>query len=90
VVKVAIGGGAPTTLASGQVYPIGIAVDGTSVYWANNGATDTDGAVMRWRQWWYPTTLVSGQTNPYSVALDGTSVYWTNKGRTTITTQTAW
>jgi hypothetical protein len=40
--KAPIGGGATTTLASGQAYPNGIAVDATSVYWVSD-----DGTVMK-------------------------------------------
>ena len=41
VMRVAIGGGTAIVLASGQDYPLGIAVDDSSVYWTNvagNGA----------------------------------------------------
>jgi hypothetical protein len=42
------GGGAVVTLATGQSSPMGIGVDGTSVYWVNFGATHVgDPAVMR-------------------------------------------
>ena len=42
VMKVALGGGNPTTLASG-LKSFGIAVDATSVYWTNSSGT-----VMKW------------------------------------------
>ncbi|MHB8420025.1 MAG: NHL repeat-containing protein [Myxococcales bacterium] len=52
VVKVPIGGGTVTTLASGpEIEPAGVAVDGTSVYWTNVGTAGSDlldgGTIMK-------------------------------------------
>ncbi|HSY23761.1 MAG TPA: hypothetical protein VK841_16650 [Polyangiaceae bacterium] len=47
--KVPIGGGKPTILASDEYEPTVIAVDATSVYWANAGGPGgtSDGAVRK-------------------------------------------
>ncbi len=80
VMQVPIGGGTPTTIASGQFVVGAVAVDQTSVYWTNAGTDGTDGHVMK-----APigggaaTTLASGQFGPVNTAVDGASVYWMNR-----------
>jgi hypothetical protein len=69
-----IGGGAASTLATGQVAVAGLAADGTSVYWTDV----TAGTVMKVSlSGGAPTTLVSGQHSPDAIAVDAASVYWT-------------
>jgi hypothetical protein len=80
VVKCAIAGcgGSPTTLASGQHTPAGIATDGTNVYWTNGGSSS--GSVVMCPVGGcggVPTTLASSQSYPGGIAVEGTSVYWT-------------
>lgn len=73
--KVAVGGGAIVTLASGQAHPNHIALDANNVYWTDGGA----GTVMKvLLGGGAPTTLASGQTIPTGIAVDATNVYWAN------------
>ena len=68
IMKVALAGGDPVTLASGQRDPRSIAVDATGVYWTNGGSAGTsiaDGTVMKVAlAGGDPVTLASGQTRP--------------------------
>jgi hypothetical protein len=74
VVKVAVGGGNPVTLATGPAEAI--AVNASTVYFTGAGsimAVPIDGGTV--------TTLVTGQSFvPPDIALDGDEVYWSNRG----------
>jgi hypothetical protein len=79
VMSMPLDGGAPTTLAAGQNFPDGIAVDATSVYWVDFGDYGlNDGAVMSIPigQAADPVMLASGQPEASAIAVDATRVYW--------------
>lgn len=61
-------------LATNQNGARGIAVDGTSIYWA----TQTDGTIMKMALGGgNPTPLATNQS-PYGIAVDASFVYWTS------------
>ena len=70
-----------TDLATGQSLPVGVAVDGTHAYFANNmGSTicrvpKIGGAVEE---------LASGQNGPFAVAVDNDAVYWVTQNGGTV------
>jgi hypothetical protein len=85
---VPIGGGSTTTLARGRAQPIGIASDGSSVYWTERAtnANNHSGALVKVTiGGGSVATLASGPgTQPAGVAVDATSVYWTDASSGTV------
>jgi hypothetical protein len=70
-------------IASAQHCPVAVAVNETSIYWANSGATDSPasvGTVMSAPLAGGPaTTLASDPNGAGFVALDGTNIYWVDR-----------
>jgi hypothetical protein len=81
VVRAKLDGTMATTLAGARVFPRGIAVDATYVYWVDFGVAAADGTVNR-----VPIAggavepLATGQGQPIGIAVDDTAIYWTNNG----------
>src|SRR5207248_9225609 len=61
--------------------PLGMAVDGSHVYWANFyggiGRADLDGQNVN-------QSFITGYANPAGVAIDGSHIYWANVNSSTI------
>ena len=77
-----IGGGTPVALAGAQAQPLAIALDATTVYWANLGGScgtpaNCPGAVMSLPlSGGTPATLAQGKWSPVTIAVDAANVYW--------------
>jgi hypothetical protein len=76
VMQVSLTGGTPKSLVSGQSIPLGLAVSGSTVYWAEfslaipgsiNSVPVGGGAL---------TTIVGNATDPFGVALVGGTIFW--------------
>jgi hypothetical protein len=79
VMQKPLAGGSAVTVASGQDYPVGIAIDATSIYFTNSDAPNGGGrgsVVMVPIGGGSPTVLAMDQAGPGAIAVDATSVYW--------------
>lgn len=77
VVRLALGGGAPVVLASGQVHPTHLAVDATHVYWTTGGDLgDGGGTVMKVPIAGGAPITLANATLPWAVAVDASNVYF--------------
>jgi hypothetical protein len=81
IYKVPLGGGPPQTIVPNLNMPHGIATDGQSLFWANNGSgeiwkSDTSGGSA--------SAIVTGQLGPLYVVLDASHIYWNSGGDGTV------
>jgi len=75
---VPVSGGQPVTLASGQFFTYGIAMDSTNIYWTH---LQGGGPIKKMPlAGGAPTTLapLATEYSPSAIAVDTTSVYWLN------------
>ena len=71
------GGGTITVLATTQRNPSDVALDGSNVYWANQGDITNNGAIMRMPlKGGSPVELVTGEPSPIRMTIDSSDIYW--------------
>jgi len=70
----------PVPLASNQLMPNFVAIEGASIYWTNFGTSGLTGSVMTCpvASCSTPTVLVRGIPAPRGLAVDSKSVYWSD------------
>jgi hypothetical protein len=82
IARANLDGSNPTPIVTGASLPVGVAVDGAHVYWANSGTNtiaraNLDGSAPN-------ESFIGGARGPYGVAVDGDHVYWVNHDTNTI------
>jgi hypothetical protein len=82
VMSVPLEGGTPTILAQGQKFPLGIATDGTNVYWLSQGGPAVMTAPLAGGT---PMALASARSWGTGIAVDSTGVYWSSPGERAVT-----
>ena len=88
IVEANLDGTNPTTIVTGQNYPIGVAVGGNHLYWADEGTAPnfTDGTIVEANlDGTNPTTIATGLNSPFMVTVDSDHLYWTSFFGGTIT-----
>jgi hypothetical protein len=70
--------GTTNQLASMQSRPMAIAVDGSNVYWVNQGLGNTGSVMQLSLAGGDPTPLATNEQYPQGIAVDADHVYWTN------------
>ncbi len=85
-------GGTPAVLATAQKYTAALAVQGGTIFWANEGSLGygppNGGSIVSVPvSGGTPKVLASGQSSPFAIAVDDQNVYWMTSARSAPTTQ---
>jgi hypothetical protein len=75
----AAGSGATPTVFATDVYPDGLAADGTSVYWTNNVSSGSIGTCAIAATCGGSNTVASNQDYPGAIAVNSSAVFWTTE-----------
>ena len=81
IVEANLDGTNPMTIVTGQNYPVGVAVGGNHLYWADEGTAPnfSDGTIVEANlDGTNPTTIATGLNSPFMVAVDSSHLYWTS------------
>ena len=86
VASIALTGGTPQILATGQNRAVSLVLSGGALYWANAGANAANAAsgaeiTMLASGAAAPTSLVTGTDHPIRIAADAGSIYWVVAGK---------